>query len=101
MYAEIERYRKNQLIIFAYSVVTLKLRKEYLNAVRCNTPTPDEELNGLIHGTFFYVNKINAELQLSKSRVYGPPCMFGCCAVIEQSSRLLFPLGHCHLSTGS
>jgi len=58
---------------FERSVVTLKLRKEYLNTVTWYTShTPDKILNSLIYRTLFYVN-IYRSLKLSKnSRVFWP-----------------------------
>ena len=42
---------------FERSIVTLKLRKEYLNTVTCNIRlTPGKILNSLVYKTLFYVN---------------------------------------------
>ena len=41
---------------FYRSVVTLKLLKEYLNAVTYTSLTLDKILNSLIYRTLFYVN---------------------------------------------
>ena len=57
------------------SVVTLKLRKEYLNTVTYNTSVLlwIKKLNSLIYTTLFYVN-IYESYKLSKTvRFFGPP----------------------------
>ena len=56
---------------FERSVVTLKLRKEYLN-------TPDKILNSLVYRTLLYVN-IYGSFELSKNSpvFFGPPCIDG------------------------
>jgi len=60
------------------SVVTLKLRKEYLNTVTDNTPvfTPDKILNSLAYRTLFYAN-IYGSFKVSKnSPVFWPTLYF-------------------------
>ena len=60
-------------------VVTLKLRKEYLNSVTHThyiSLTPDKILNSLMYRTLFYVN-IYGSYKLSKNSpvFFGPPCI--------------------------
>jgi len=52
---------------FERSVVTLKLRKEYLNTVTYNTPVLLRILNSLVYRTLFYVN-IYGSYKLSKKQ---------------------------------
>ena len=47
-------------------VITLKLRKEYLNDIQYISLTPDKELNSLIYRTLFHVN-IYWSYKLSKN----------------------------------
>ena len=61
------------------SVVTLKLRKEYLNTVTYNTSVllRIKKLHSLIYRTLFYVNTYGS-YKVSKKRfgVLGPPCSY-------------------------
>ena len=63
---------------FERHVVTLKLRKEYLNTVTYNTPcslTPDKILNSLVSNATLCQHI--RELQTSKTvRFFGPPCIY-------------------------
>ena len=62
---------------FEGSVVTLKLRKEYLNTVTQNTSlTPDKILNSLIYRTLLCVNIYGSYKLLKTVRFFGPPCIF-------------------------
>ena len=61
---------------FERSVVTLKLRKEYLNTVTQYTSlTPDKILNSLMYRTLFYVNTYESYKLLKTVRFFGPPCI--------------------------
>ena len=62
---------------FERSVVTLKLRKEYLNIVTYNIPVLlwIKKLNSLIYRTNAILCQHIQELQTSKTvRFFGPPC---------------------------
>ena len=60
---------------FERSVVTLKLRKEYLNAVTYNTPVLARIKSLTVWYIERYVN-IYGSYKLSKnSPVFGPPCI--------------------------
>ena len=63
---------------FERSVVTLKLRKEYLNTVTYNTLIllTDKILNSLMYRTLFYVNIYGSYKLLKTVRFFGPPCMY-------------------------
>ena len=56
---------------FERSVITLKLRKEYLNTVTY-TLTPDKMLNSLIYRTLFYVNIYGGYELLKTVRFFWP-----------------------------
>ena len=61
---------------FERSVVTLKLRKEYLNIVIYNIPILLwKKLNSLIYRTLFYVNIYESYKLLKQSGFFGPPCI--------------------------
>ena len=64
---------------FERSVVTLKLRKEYLNTATYNTPvfTPDKTLNSLVYKTLFYVNTYGS-FKLSKNSPVFWPTLYIC-----------------------
>ena len=57
---------------FERSVVTLKLRKEYLNTVTYNSLTPDKILNSLMYRTLFYVNIYGSYKLLKTVRFFWP-----------------------------
>ena len=71
---------------FEHSVVTLKLRKEYLNTVTYNTSVllRIKKLHSLIYRTLLYVN-IYGSYKLSKNSpvFFGPPCIHVCHVVFE------------------
>ena len=59
---------------FERSVITLKLRKEYLNSVTYNTGsfTADKILNSLMYRTLFYVNIYGSYKLLKTVRFFWP-----------------------------
>ena len=63
---------------FERSVVTLKLRKEYLNIVIHNISVLlwIKKLNSVIYRTLFYVNIYESYKLLKTVRFFGPPCSF-------------------------
>ena len=64
---------------FERSVVTLKLRKEYLNTVNVHytSLTPDKILNSLIYRTLFYVNIYGGYELLKTVRFFWPTLYLG------------------------
>ena len=76
MHAKNERIAKISCYL-ERSVVTLILRKEYLNTVTCNTSVllRIKKLNTLIYRTLFYVNTYGSYKLSKNSPVFGPPCI--------------------------